>query len=186
MAKTRILNLGIGHPEQFLHEVKYQIAKNLRAFARNGFPMKHRLGGRDLWIDVDSLTNAILIQGTVPNAAEIKGFSAPVAKRVQTKGHPVQMTYGWRTVKTRAKTGPAGAPLRSVEYWGGRTIDNALGVFAVKKDGKPRAYGLDAEGALPAYYYVSVPEWMMDEQGTEVQRIVEDTIQDCLNAVLAA
>ena len=185
--KKRFIDLGLDNDDELLHRIKLVIAVRLRRLAKAGFPMRHRIGGRDLWIDVDSLTNAIIVEGIVPNAAEIKGFSAPVNKRSPTRAHPVKLPYGWRTVASRAKTGEAGVPIRwTTEYWGGRTLNRSYGVFGVKYGGKARAYGLDAYGALPAYYYVSVPEWLIDEQTEEVNRIVDEAIRDVLDAALGA
>lgn len=187
MSKYRTLNFGLEQDADLLHRIKLLVAVRLRKLAKTGYPMTHRIGGRDLWIDVDSLTNAVIIEGIVPNAAEIKGFSAPIDKRSPTRAHPVQLPYGWKTIANRAKTGTPGIPIRwTTEYWGGRTIQKNLGIFGVKHGGAVRAYGLDSDGALPAYYYVAVPEWLIDEQMDEVNRIVDEAIRDVMDAAIGA
>jgi hypothetical protein len=181
-----------------------EIAVRLRAFAQN-FPKKEKIDGTDLWIDIDKLTNAIVLEGLVPNAGEIKGFSAPVDQREPARPHAVAF-YGarnttlerifgrphpteYRYVRNKAKTGAAGVEIRDVDYYGGgeHLIDKSIGYFGVHRYGKVQAFGISEAYdtlALPAYYYVSVPEWLVDEQGDELNIIIGDAVNSVMNAAI--
>jgi hypothetical protein len=158
-----------------IKEWKFRISKALWEFVKNGFPSKRRVTGADFWIDRDSLVNAIILNGYAFPAADIKNFSAPVDKRTGTRRHAFYTSaYGWRMTDHRAVTGRLGVFQRDTEYYGGRKIDESLGFFGVKRQGKVTAYGLDDEGALPAFSY-DVCLWLFETQQAEVQRIIDET-----------
>ena len=156
-----------------LKEWKFRITKALWEFVKNGFPSKHKASGSDFWIDRDSLVNAIILNGYAFPAADIKNFSAPVDKRTGTRRHAFYTSsYGWRMTDNRAVTGRLGVFQRETEYYGGREIDESLGFFGVKREGKVTAYGLDDEGALPVFSW-DVCKWLAETQQAEVQRIID-------------
>lgn len=158
-----------------LKEWKFRITKALWEFVKNGFPSKHKVSGSDFWIDRDSLVNAIILNGYAFPAADIKNFSAPVDKRTGTQRHAFYTSaYGWRMTENRAVTGRLGVFQRETEYYGGRKIDESLGFFGVKREGKVTAYGLDDEGALPVFSW-DVCQWLFETQQNEVQRIIDET-----------
>lgn len=160
---------------------KLAVSKRIWEFVRTHFPAKHKVTGHNFWIDSDSLVNGLILEGYAFPAAEVKGFSAPVDKRTLTRKHPFYTSeYGWRMTDNRAMTGALGVWQRPTEYWGGRTLDASLGFFGVTKDGVARAYGLDAEGALPVYSY-DVAQWLATEQIEEVHRIMDEVWAETLN-----
>lgn len=156
-----------------VREWKYAIGKALWEFVRNNFPSKKKVKGENFWIDSDSLTNAIILNGYAFPAADIKNFSAPVDKRTGTRRHAFYTSaYGWRMTENRAVTGRLGVFQRDTEFYGGRKIDDSLGFFGVKRQGKVTAYGLDDEGALPVFSW-DVCKWLAETQQAEVQRIID-------------
>ncbi len=168
----RIYDIGSGSG---LKEWKFRITKALWEFVKNGFPSKHKVSGSDFWIDRDSLTDAIILNGYAFPAADIKNFSAPVNKRTSTRRHAFYTSaYGWRMTDNRAVTGRLGVFQRETEFYGGRKIDDGLGFFGVRREGKVVAYGLDEQGALPAFSW-DVCQWLFETQQNEVQRIIDET-----------
>ena len=158
---------------ELLQEWKNRAGFALWDFASKHFPLKRKLTGKDLYVDFYAIVNALILTGTVPNAAEIKGFSAPVNQRVPAKPHPVNVYgKGWKTVSTKTKVGRMGIYERPTVYYGGNTIE--LGYYGIKEGNDVRAYGLTNEGdALPAYSYDAVT-WLCDEQASEVKRILDE------------
>lgn len=169
--KQRQINLELNESE-LLREWKKRVGIELWKFASRNFPLKRKLTGKDLYVDSDTLINAIILKGTVPNAADIKGFSAPVNQRVPAKPHPVNVYGKWTTVSTKTKVGRMGIFERPTEYYGGKRIE--VGYYGVKVGSNITAYGLTSNGdALPAYSYDAVT-WLCDEQQAEVKRILDD------------
>ena len=166
-------------PSDLMTQWKQAAGCEIWAFAKRACPIR-KLSGRYLYIDSDSLTNALIIEGIVPNAAQWKSASVPMDKRVPAKPHPVKVYGKWRTVKTGSKLVPSlGVPLRPVEYYGGYTIGKR-GFFGLKRD-VPMAFGLTNEGnkAMPAFSQ-SVVEWLCDENMSEVQRILRETFDSVM------
>ena len=156
-----------------MREWKHRISRGIWEFVKNNFPSKQPVSGHNFWVDSETVLNALVLEGYAFRAAEMKDFSAPVGQRTSTRKHPFySKEYGWRMTENRAMTGRLGCYQRETEYWGGRTIDPALGFFGVKKEGEVVAYGLDAEGALPVFSY-DVCLWLQ-ENFSEVQRIIDD------------
>lgn len=169
--KQRQINLELNEGE-LLREWKKRVGIELYKFASRNFPLKRKMTGRDLYVDSDALVNAIVLTGRVPNAADIKGFSAPVNQRVPAKPHAVNVYGKWRIVSTKTKVGRMGIYERPTTYYGGRHIE--LGYYGVKDGKTVTAYGLDAHGdALPAYSYDAVT-WLCDENAAEVKRILDE------------
>ena len=89
----------------------------LWAFAKSHSPLKGKLSGRYLYIDSDSISDALILEGIVPEASKVKGWRAPLNKYVPARPHPVKLFYGWKTVsKKRALTKSPGVEIRDVEY----------------------------------------------------------------------
>ena len=169
--KHRQINLPLDE-NGLVREWKKQAGIALWTFTKKHFPLKRKLSGKDLYVDSDVLINAIVLSGTVPNAAEIKGFSAPINQRIPAKPHAVNVYGKWRTVSTKTKVGSMGIYERPTTYYGGRHIE--LGYYGVKDGKNITAYGLTNEGdALPAYSYDAVT-WLVEDQAEEVKRILDE------------
>lgn len=162
---------------ELFQEWKNRAGFALWDFASKHFPLKRKLTGKDLYVDFYAVVNALILTGTVPNAADIKGFRAPVNQRVPAKPHPVNVYgKGWKTVSTKTKVGHMGIYERPTVYYGGNTIE--LGYYGIKEGNDVRAYGLTNEGeALPAYSYDAVT-WLVEEQASEVKRILDSTFAE--------
>ena len=150
------------------------------AFAKSHIPLKGKLTGRYLYIDSESLSDALILEGIVPEASMINGWRAPLNKHVPARPHPVKLYYGWKTVsKKRALTKSTGVEIRDVEYYGGRKP--TLWVFGLKLGSELRAYGLTADShAVPVYSNHSVVEWLAEEQMAEVQDILKRSFADVM------
>lgn len=173
--KQRQISFELNESE-LLQEWKNQAGFALWEFASKHFPLKRELTGKDLYVEFYAVVNALILTGTVPNAAEIKGFSAPVDQRVPAKPHPVNVYGQWKTVSTKTKVGRMGIYERPTVYYGGNTIE--LGYYGIKEGNDVRAYGLTDEGeALPAYSYDAVT-WLVEEQASEVKRILDSTFAE--------
>ena len=173
--KQRQINLELNEGE-LLREWKKRVGIELYKFASRNFPLKRKMTGRDLYVDSDILVNAIVLTGRVPNAADIKGFSAPVNQRVPAKPHAVNVYGQWKTVSTKTKVGRMGIYERPTTYYGGNTIE--LGYYGVKRGGEVTAYGLTATGeALPAYSLDCVT-WLVESNADEVKRILDECFMD--------
>ena len=174
--KQRQISFELNESE-LLQEWKNRAGFALWEFASKHFPLKRKLTGKALYIEFYTVVNALILTGTVPHAAEIKGFRAPVNQRVPAKPHPVNVYgKGWKTVSTKTKVGHMGIYERPTVYYGGNTIE--LGYYGIKEGNDVRAYGLTNEGdALPAYSYDAVT-WLVDEQASEVKRILDSTFAE--------
>ena len=174
--KQRQIRFELNESE-LLQEWKNRAGFALWEFASKHFPLKRKLNGKDLYIEFFAVVNALILTGTVPNAADIKGFSAPVNRRVPAKPHPVNVYgKGWKTVSTKTKVGHMGIFERPTVYYGDKHIE--LGYYGIKEGNDVRAYGLTNEGdALPAYSYDAVT-WLCDEQQAEVKRILDSTFAE--------
>ena len=173
--KQRQIGFELNESE-LLQEWKDRAGFALWEFASEHFPLKRKLTGKDLYVEFYALTNALLLTGTVPNAADIKGFSAPVNQRVPAKPHPVNVYGQWKIVSTKTKVGRMGIYERPTVYYGGNTIE--LGYYGIKDGNDVRAYGLTNESeALPAYSYDAV-SWLVEEQASEVKRILDSTFAE--------
>ena len=174
--KQRQISFELNESE-LLQEWKNRAGFALWDFASKHFPLKRKLTGKDLYVDFYAIVNALILTGTVPNAADIKGFSAPVNQRVPAKPHPVNVYgKGWKTVSTKTKVGRMGIYERPTVYYGGNTIE--LGYYGIKEGKNITAYGLTNEGdALPAYSYDAVT-WLVETQANEVKRILDECFMD--------
>lgn len=169
--KQNIINLGLNESD-LIQEWKKRVGIELWKFASRNFPLNRKLSGKTLYIDSTSLVNAIVMTGTVPNAANIKGFRAPTNQRIPSKPHPVNVYGQWKTVSTKRKVGSMGVYERPTVYYGGKKIE--LGYYGIKRGNNVTAYGLTRDGdALPAYSYDAVT-WLCDEQAEEVKRILDE------------
>lgn len=177
--KQRQINLELNE-SNLLREWKKRVGVELWKFASRNFPLKRKMTGKDLYVDSFTLVNAIILRGTVPNAADIKGFSAPVNQRVPAKPHPVNVYGQWKTVSTKTKVGRMGIYERPTEYYGGKRIE--LGYYGVKVGSNITAYGLTSNGdALPAYSY-DVVTWLAETNANEVKRILDETFAEVFGA----
>ena len=177
--KQRQINLELNESE-LLREWKKRVGIELWKFASRNFPLKRKLSGKDLYVDSDVLINAIILTGTVPNAADIKGFSAPINQRVPAKPHAVNVYGSWKTVSTKRKVGSMGIYSRPTTYYGGKTIE--LGYYGIREGKNITAYGLTNKGeALPAYSYDAVT-WLVEDQAEEVKRILDSTFAEVFGA----
>ena len=86
--KQRQISFELNESELF-QEWKKRAGFELWEFASKHFPLKRKLTGKDLYVEFYTVVNALILTGTVPNAADIKGFSAPVNQRVPATPHPV-------------------------------------------------------------------------------------------------
>ena len=174
--KQRQISFELNESELF-QEWKNRAGFALWEFASKHFPLKRKLTGKDLYIEFYTVVNALILTGTVPNAADIKGFSAPVNQRVPAKPHPVNVYgKGWKTVSTKTKVGRMGIYERPTVYYGGNTIE--LGYYGIKEGNEVRAYGLTNEGdALPAYSYDAVT-WLVETNANEIKRILDSTFEE--------
>lgn len=158
-----------------LRQWKRRASVALWKFTKAHCPIKGKLSGRELYIDADSLTNAIILNGVRPNASIWKGVKLPINRRIPTYKHVVKVYGQWREVSTKTKTVPTlGVPLHPVEYSKGRTIGKA-GFFGLKRDGAVQAYGLtdDKHAAMPAFS-MSIVEWLKTQE-VEVNDILNQT-----------
>lgn len=173
--KQRQINFELNESE-LLQEWKGRAGIELWEFASKHFPLKRKLTGKDLYVEFYAIVNALILTGTVPNAAEIKGFRAPVNQRVPAKPHPVNVYGQWKTVSTKTKVGHMGIYGRPTVYYDGNTIE--LGYYGIKEGNDVRAYGLTNEGdALPAYSYDAVT-WLVEANANEVKRILDSTFAE--------
>lgn len=177
--KHRQINLPLDEGG-LVREWKKQAGIALWAFTKKHFPLKRKLSAKDLYVDSDVLVNAIVLSGTVPNAADIKGFAAPIGKRIPAKPHPVLVYGRWRLVSTKTKVGSMGIYERPTTYYGDKHIE--LGYYGIKEGKNITAYGLTNEGdALPAYSYDAVT-WLAETQASEVKRILDSTFAEVYGA----
>ena len=160
--------------EDLMGRWKTHAGSMIWAFAKSHSPLKGKLSGRYLYIDSESLSDALILEGIVPEASMIKGWRAPLNKHVPARPHPVKLYYGWKTIKKkRALTKSPGVEIRDVEYYGGRKP--TLGYFGMKQGSELRAYGLTSDShALPVYSNQSVVEWITRDQKPEVDRIIAE------------
>lgn len=173
--KQRQISFELNESELF-QEWKNRAGFALWEFASKHFPLKRKLIGKDLYIEFHTVVNALILTGTVPNAADIKGFSAPVNQRVPAKPHPVNVYGQWKTVSTKTKVGRMGIYERPTVYYGDKHIE--LGYYGIKEGKNVTAYGLTNEGdALPAYSYDAVT-WLVETQASEVKRILDSTFAE--------
>lgn len=173
--------------KSLLHEVKFRISKRLRKFAESYYPMRHKLTGRDLYIDIDRTIDTIVVEGLTPNLSEIRGTTVKYDKRAKTEPHVYYGKNGFRRTDNKAFLTNPGVPVRETVYDGGGQIRSEWGVFGVTQDGEKRVYGLISEGeARPAYYYLAVPEWLASEQYQEVQRIITEVISEVMGEGITA
>ena len=173
--KQRQISFELNESELF-QEWKNRAGFALWEFASKHFPLKRKLTGKDLYIEFYTVVNALILTGTVPNAADIKGFSAPVNQRVPAKPHPVNVYGQWKTVSTKTKVGRMGIFERPTTYYGDKHIE--LGYYGIKEGKNITAYGLTNEGdALPAYSYDAVT-WLVETQASEVKRILDSTFAE--------
>lgn len=173
--KRRQIGFELNESE-LIQEWKSRAGIELWEFASKHFPLKRKLTGKDLYVEFYTVVNALILTGTVPNAADIKGFSAPVNQRVPANPHPVNVYGQWKTVSTKTKVGRMGIYERPTVYYGGNTIE--LGYYGIKEGGNVTAYGLTNEGdALPAYSYDAVT-WLVETQASEVKRILDSTFAE--------
>ena len=173
--KKRHLSFELNEDE-LLREWKGRAGIELWEFASKHFPLKRKLTGKDLYVEFYAIVDALILTGTVPNAAEIKGFRAPVNQRVPANPHPVNVYGQWKTVSTKTKVGHMGIYERPTVYYGDKHIE--LGYYGVKEGNDVRAYGLTNEGdALPAYSYDAVT-WLVETQASEVKRILDSTFAE--------
>lgn len=169
--KQRQINLELNESD-LLREWKKRVGVELWKFTSKHFPLKRKLSGADFYVDSDTLVNAIVLTGRVPNAADIKGFNAPVNQRVPAKPHPVNVYGQWKTVSTKTKVGRMGIFERPTTYYGDKHIE--LGYYGVKVGSNITAYGLTSNGdALPAYSYDAVT-WLAETNDNEVKRILDE------------
>ena len=185
MARNRnIINLELNEKD-LLQEWKKRVGIELWHFVQRNSPLAHgKPSGRTFYIDSDSLVNALLLTGRRLYADEVRGFSAPINKREPTLPHPVQIYDGvWRMVGTKTKFGRPGVYIHDVDYHGRKIVN---GFFGVKRNGEIRAYGIDQDSkALPAYSF-SIPEWVIDEQGEELSRIINEAFESVFKRELKA
>ena len=173
--KQRQISFELNESE-LLQEWKDRAGFALWEFASEHFPLKRKLTGKDLYVDFYAVVNELILTGTVPNAAEIKGFRAPVNQRVPAKPHPVNVYGRWKTVSTKTKIGRMGIYERPTVYYGGKHIE--LGYYGVREGKDITAYGLTNESeALPAYSLDAVT-WLCQEQAIEVRRILDSTFAE--------
>ena len=189
MAKRNRHQRGINLPntQDLNREFAKQSAIEIWHFVKRNAPLAKRntLDGRMFYIDSESMIDTLIVTGRRLYADEVKGFSAPINKREPTRRHPVQIYDGvWRMVDTKTKFGDPHIYIHDVDYYGGRKI--ASGYFGIKQGGEVRAYGIDSESkALPAYS-ISLPEWLVDEQGAELSRIINETFENVFKRKLEA
>lgn len=179
MARRNRHQRGISIPDtrDLNREFAKQTSIEIWHFVKRNAPLAHgKPNGQMFFIDSESAINALIVTGRRLYADEVRGFSAPINKREPTRRHPVQIYDGvWRMVDTKTKFGNAGVYIHDVSYYGERKIAN--GYFGVKRDGEVRAYGIDQDSkALPAYS-ISLPEWLVIEQGAELSRIINETFE---------
>ena len=179
MAKRNRHQRGIVLPDtrDLNREFAKQSAIEIWNFVKRNAPLAHgKPDGRMFFIDSESVINALIVTGRRLYADEVRGFSAPINQREPTRRHPVQVYDGvWRMVDTKTKFGNAGVYIHDVDYYGNRKIKQ--GFFGVKNGGEVRAYGIDENSkALPAYS-ISLPDWLVIEQGTELSRIINETFE---------
>ena len=146
------------------------------AFAKNHSPLKAKMTGRELYVDSKSISNAIVLEGRVPYASEVKGWKGPLKGYVPAKPHPVKLIYGWKTIRKKRKVTKSPG-VEDVQYYGNQRP--SLGYFGLERGSVVHSYGLTAEGnAVSVYADQSVVEWLTEEQMAEVQDILKRSFDD--------
>lgn len=122
-------------------------------------------------------SDGIQIFGTKPNAGLIVGFSAPVNDRIQSdKVYYFKDDKGWHSTRKKQKYADSlgsGIKNADVSYIGTNARPDG-NYFGIKRKRKVFAYGLvkGPESALPVYADESIPDWIMEEHGDEIDSIV--------------
>ena len=172
----RILNFDNLSSVELMKRWQILSAKRIYAFAKRTYPLKSHWGGRFLWIDSNVL-GELTLTGVVPYLSDIKGFSAPINKFTKARRHVYPIPhYGFKTLTKKRGLGSAGVPVRSTtEYYGGAKASDFIGFYGLKNQ---PSYGMLPDSkALPAYYRVSVPEFLADENKNEVDEILKGAFE---------
>lgn len=174
----RVFNFDNLSAPELLRRWQVVAAKRIYGFAKRTFPLRKSLwSGRYLFIN-DNVLGELTLTGIVPNISDIKGFGAPINKFEKARRHVFLLPhYGFRTLTKKRGLGSAGVMVRtSTEYYGGEKASDFIGFYGL---GKPTiGYGMTPDSkALPAYYRVSVPEFLADEQKAEVDDIIKGAFE---------
>lgn len=148
-------------------------AREIRAFSRRARPFAGiKPTGYYLYIDTKSRTYSMELRGVKPNAAAVKGFSAPVGKYKKVPKYHARTAFGWRTLdKARETSVRAGVKHLETEYYGTTARPSAF--FGLRRGGKKVAFGLADGVAVPVYSDIGFVEWITDTQADELARIME-------------
>lgn len=164
-------------------------AKRMWEYTKQGFPLRSRLTGRELYIDT-SVTGTLSLRGTAPYASQMKKFRAPVDERVPSPPIRVKLPIGWRTVySARASSPSCGVRVRPMTYDDGRNTSEFVGFFGLKGNAKSssiRAYGLTADDkAYPVFNDLSAVEWLTSQQKRELLGILEETFKETFSQTVS-
>lgn len=158
-------------------------AKNIRTFAKRTNPFNSlKVSNYYLYIDTESRTYAIELQGVKPNIAHAKGFTAPVNKRriADTPVH-VRFPQGWRTITTERVTSPTPGIARPLDthYYG--AIGQPKKYFGLKRKSGKEAFGLIDDVAVPIYSETGFVEYLTQDSEAELEWILIDAGYTAVN-----
>lgn len=189
MTKRNRHQRGINLPntQDLNREFAKQSAIEIWHFVKRNAPLAKRntLDGRMFYIDSEQLVNTLVLTGRRLYANEVRGFRAPVNQRVPVQKHTTFIYDSiFRQIDTATKFGQPGVYIHDVEYYGGEKLQK--GYFGIKRGGEVRAYGISNTGtALPAYS-IALPEWVVEEQAVEINRILSETFERVFKKKLEA
>lgn len=159
--------------DQTIEQWKKIAGIEIKGFAKRANPFKGiQASNYYIYIDTKTLSYGIILQGVKPNAGAVRGFGAPINKRVASKSVRVKIGDEWKTVKTARKTGG---------YLGLKMMDDTyLGLsgkpdqfFGLKKKGKIKAFGIVDDDAVKVYSDEGFVEWLTSDSVDELVGILE-------------
>lgn len=125
-----------------------------------------------IYIDTKTLSYGIILQGVKPNAGAVRGFGAPINKRIASKPVRVKIGDEWKTVTTARKTGQyLGLKMMDDTYFGLSGKPDQF--FGLKEKGKIKAFGIVDDDAVKVYSDEGFVEWLTGDSVDELVEILE-------------
>ena len=137
------------------------------------------------WLRQDLRKGTVTMYGIAPNIGRVKGFGAPVNRWHETK--PYRFKYGrrWVTFRKAQDTSESPGIETKQPYFGGAPV-RPSGYFGLGTNKRKLwGYGRTDEGATPIYYKDAFADWLMENHGDEIDRIIMETGQEILSESLA-
>lgn len=162
-------------------------SKDLSDFAKRTNPYKIKPSGYYFYVDTRSKTYEIILQGVKPNAGAVKGFSAPVKKKIPIKHEKVNVgspsSPVWRTIKNRSVLASnIGVEALNPAYYG--VSDKPSQFFGKKIKSGLMAFGVATQEheAVPIYSENGLVEWVSDINKDEMISILIEAGYKALSA----